>query len=177
MQYYFRLTLMLFLAGCASVPLGTMLKFSSFDKKDFIALEPHAIKAKLIVDEPVKIDIEKVDLTLDAETQQQRRSYNFPLSLIEQVTVPANAGWLYSNAAKTEYTFKLSTESTLNFKDLQGTLTTHEGWKFSFSINSGFEQVPVEVDAINFSMLLKLRKNENYTAILENATLDIKREE
>ena len=56
-------------SGCASIPLSTMLKFSSYQKSDFVAIKPADIRAKIILDQPIEIDIEKVELGLEVETE------------------------------------------------------------------------------------------------------------
>ncbi len=163
-----------FLSGCASIPLSTMLKFSSFQKGDFVALEPTDIKAKIIIDQPVEIDIDKVDLGLELETDQGSRIYQFPLALIERRSIPAKEGWLAADEAKTEYTFNLSAESVKNFQEVQQLLTKSSGGKFAFSVNSGFESLPTDLRSVNLSILLKLENNEDFVPIFEDATIEIK---
>ena len=164
------------LSGCASIPLSTMLKFSSFEKSDFVALEPADIKAKIILDQPVEIDIEKVQLGLEVGTEQGSRSYKFPLSLLERRAIPAKEGWFDSDEAKTEYTFNLSSESVKNFKEVQQLLTNKSGGKFGFSVSSGFENLPNDVQSVNLSILLKLQNHDDFVPIFDDATIAIKRD-
>ena len=70
-------------SGCASIPLSTMLKFSSYQKSDFVAIKPADIRAKIILDQPIEIDIEKVELGLEVETEQGDRVFKFPLSFFK----------------------------------------------------------------------------------------------
>lgn len=164
-------------SGCASIPLTTMMKFSTFQKSDFVSLEPEDIKARLIIDQPVEIDIEKVNLGLEVESQQVNRVYKFPLSLLETRAIPAKEGWLASDEAKTEYTFELNQESVLNFRDVQQLLKNDKEGKFGFSVDTGFESVPPDLEKINLSILLKLDSTEDFVPIFEDATLDIKRDD
>lgn len=164
------------LGGCASIPLSTMLEFSSFQKSDFVALEPADIKAKIIIDQPVEIDIEKVDLGLELETDQGNRIYKFPLSLIERRSIPAKKGWLSVDEAKTEYTFNLNAESVKNFQDVQQLLTNSGGGKFTFPVNSGFEKLPLDLESVNLSILLKLKDTEDFVPIFEDASIEVGRD-
>ncbi|CAB9494192.1 hypothetical protein [Alteromonas macleodii] len=160
------------LGGCASIPLSTMLEFSSFQKSDFVALEPADIKAKVIIDQPVEIDIEKVDLGLELETDLGNRIYKFPLSLIERRSIPAKEGWLSVDEAKIEYTFNLNAESVKSFQEVQQLLTNSSGGKFAFSVNSGFEKLPPDLESVNLSILLKLKNTEDFVPIFEDATIE-----
>lgn len=163
------------MSGCASIPLSTMMKFSSFQMSDFVALQPEDIKAKIIIDEPVKIDIEKVDLSLELETEQYNKMYKFPLSLIETKDIPAKTGWFGDDEAKTEYTFNLSSESVQNFQEVQQLLSTHSTGTFGLSVNSGFESLPSDLESVNLSILLKLASDDDFTPIFEDATIKIHR--
>ena len=176
MKYIFPLFVIIFLSSCASIPLSTMLKFSTYQMSDFVALQPEVIKAKLVVDEPVRVDIEKVDLTLEIEVQQQSRIYKFPLLLIEQHSIPAQESWLSADDAKTEYTFKLSAESVANFREVQRSLMNSQGGKFNLSVNSGFATLPAEVQFIKLSIFLKLKQDEDYIAIFEDVSIEVKRD-
>lgn len=163
-------------SGCASIPLGTMLKFSSFQKSDFVALEPADIKAKIIIEQPVEIDIDKVDLGLELETEQGNRIYKFPLSLIERRPIPAKEGWFSVDGAKTEYTFNLNAESVNNFQEVQQLLTNSSGGTFAFSVNSGFENLRPDLESVNLSIFLKLKSTEDFVPIFEDATIEFKRD-
>ena len=101
-------------SGCASIPLSTMLKFSSYQKSDFVAIKPADIRAKIILDQPIEIDIEKVELGLEVETEQGDRVFKFPLSLLERRAIPAKEGWFAFDEAKNEYILNLSAESVQN---------------------------------------------------------------
>ena len=175
MKHLLTFTLLLLLSGCASIPLSTMMKFSGFGQEDFVALNPNEIKAKLIVDEPVHVDIEKVEMSLEITTPQQTRLFKFPLVLLDEQKIPADSGWLSSSAAKTEYTFNLADESVTNFKEVQQHINTTSDSKFGFSINTGFSELPESVNEVRLSILLQLTEDEEYVPIFEDATIDLKR--
>ncbi|WP_337843331.1 hypothetical protein [Rheinheimera sp.] len=58
----------LVLAGCAAMPLSTLLALSAFEKDDFIAMKPEQIRAKVQLDEPVRADVAKATLSLALQT-------------------------------------------------------------------------------------------------------------
>ena len=163
-------------SGCASIPLSTMLKFSSYQKSDFVAIKPADIRAKIILDQPIEIDIEKVELGLEVETEQGDRVFKFPLSLLERRAIPAKEGWFAFDEAKNEYTLNLSAESVQNFQEVQQLLTNTNGGNFVFSVNSGFDNLPADIQSFNFSILLKLQNDDEFVPIFEDATVEVERD-
>lgn len=171
------LSLTLFLCSCTSIPLGTMLEFRSFGKNDLIELDPEQIRAKLRVDEPVRMDTDEVKLSLQIETAEGVRLFNFPLTLLNENSIEAEDGWFSSSAAKTEYVLELSDEGVENFKATQMMLSSEESLGFNLQVNGGFEELPEDLEEVVLSIFLKLSDDRDYTTMLKNARLEISRED
>ena len=164
------------LSSCASVPLGTMLEFSSFSKKDFVQIQPQHLKAKIQVDEPVRADVESAELALELTTDKGMREFKFPLLLLREERISPVAGFFSTSAAKTEYTLKLSDEAIKNFITTQQIIQHENSGKLSFSVTTGFEKLPSEITEIGLSVFLKLSEEQGFVTLFDDAKIEVKHE-
>ncbi|MEE2002351.1 hypothetical protein QWY20_12885 [Alkalimonas sp. MEB108] len=162
------------LSGCASVPLGTMLEFRSFTKDDFINLQPQNLRARVHIDEPARADIEKAELALELNTEKGLRIFNFPLELIDELKIEPVSGLFSRSPGKTEYTLKLSEEAIDNFRATQQIIRNEQSGRLSFSVKTGFEQLPSDITEIRLSIFLKLSEDKGFVTLINNAKLEIK---
>ena len=51
------------LSSCASVPLGTLLKFSTFDEEDFAEINPENLSVRIFMQEPAQLGDGPVSLS------------------------------------------------------------------------------------------------------------------
>lgn len=164
------------LSSCASVPLGTMLEFRSFGKDDFIAIQPKDLRAKIHVDEPVRLDVESAELALELTTEKGMREFKFPLLLLREEKIAPVTGFFLKSAGKTEYTLKLSDEAVKNFIATQQIIQNEKSGKFNFAVTTGFEKLPREITEIGLSVFLKLSEEKRFVALFDDAKLEVKHE-
>lgn len=164
------------LSSCASVPLGTMLEFRSFGKEDFIKIQPQDLRAKIQVDEPVLADVESAELALELTTEKGMREFKFPLLLLSEEKVAPVKGFFSNSAGKTEYSLKLSDEAVKNFIATQQIIQNEKSGKLSFSVKTGFQELPSEITEIGLSVFLKLSEDKGFVTLFDNAKMKIKYE-
>lgn len=162
--------------SCASVPLGTVLEFHSFGKEDFITLQPQDVRAKIHIDEPVRADIERIELALELTTEKGMREFTFPLLLLREEKIAPTAGFFSRSAAKTEYTLKLSDIAVKNFIATQHIIQDQQAGSLNFSVKTGFEPFPSEITEIGLSVFLKLSEEKGFVTLFDNAKIEIKHE-
>ncbi|WP_423186690.1 hypothetical protein ACO1PK_00275 [Alishewanella sp. d11] len=171
----FSLIIIIFLlSSCASVPLGTMLEFRSFGKDDFVNINPQVLRAKIQVDEPVLIDVESTELALELTTAKGMRKFKFPLILLRQEKIAPVAGFFSKSAGKTEYTLKLSDEAVKNFSATQQIIQDEKSGKLNFSVKTGYQKFPSEINEIGLSVFLKLSEEKGFVTLFDNAKLEVK---
>ena len=166
--------IVIFMSGCACVPLGTMLEFRSFTKDDFINIQPQDLRAKIHIDEPVRADIGKAELALELNTEKGLRIFNFPLELIDELKIEPVSGIFSRSAGKTEYKLKLSDKAIENFKATQQIIRNEQSGRLSFSVKTGFEQLPSDITEIRLSIFLKLSEDKGFVTLFDNAKLEVK---
>ena len=157
----------LFLFGCSSIPISTMLKYRNFDEQSFTALDPSQIRSKITVSEPFTLKVEKIKLSLSLENEKGLRDFKFPLALEKRDNIAAQSGFFLSEPAKTEYTFKLSELAVNNFKETQNLLSQEAQGKASFSIGVGFNEEPQKAQSVYFSIALQLEEKDGYFTLIE----------
>ena len=171
--YPYIFILVLSLSGCASIPLGTMVKFSSFDEQQLLVMQPRDIRARIQIEEPAKLNVETAELTLTLQTEQGELFYEYPLTLIAKTRIAPVEGFFTSRPGQTEYTLKLSDLARENFKAAQQELARQQPKGFSFSVSANFDDFPEDRTEITFSIALQLDPTEGYFNLFEDATMEI----
>ncbi|MDV6315322.1 hypothetical protein [Idiomarina sp. HP20-50] len=167
------ITLSVFICSCASIPLSTMLEFSSFNKGDFLSIDPEEIRAKIQVNDPTKVNTDTVRMTLELDTSKGTVLKKFPLVLLANNNIPPDDGLFFSSPGKSEYILELSDKAVENFKSTQLIMSNKESGKFTFAVNSGLQQVPDSAKKVVLSIYLKLSAERGYVALFEDAELEI----
>lgn len=176
-QAFLVINFVLVLGGCASVPLGTMLKFSTMDESDFAAVNPAEIRAKIHVDEPVTVDITSTQMTIEIDNALGVVTHKFPLELVSTEHIVAEQGFFSDKSARTEYVLKFSDKAIESFNQVQDSVINGPQGQMSFSVNTSFGALPPEVERITFSIFLMLSEQDDYVTLFEDAELDITHEQ
>lgn len=164
------------MSSCASIPLTTMLEFSSFGKEDLIGIQPQDLRAKIQVDQPVRADVNSAELSLELTTEKGSRAFEFPLHLLNEIDIEPVKGIFSTTAGKTEYTFKLSDEAIKNFVTTQQIIRDEKSGSFNFSVKTNFEELPSEISEIVLSVFLKLSEEKGFVILFKDAKVEIKQE-
>ncbi|MDV2079164.1 hypothetical protein [Marinobacter xestospongiae] len=165
--------LSILISSCSSVPLGTLAKLGTFDQQDFLALAPTEISARIQLEEPAKLMVDRTDLALKIDTNKGATTYQFPLDLLSETVIPSRESLFSPTPGQTEYTFKLADNAVSNFQHLQDTLAHQAPERFDFTVNADVEDLPDSVSTVTLTVLLKLSDRETYFPLLEDAEVDI----
>ncbi|MCG7562470.1 hypothetical protein [Pseudoalteromonas sp. McH1-42] len=174
MKKLFFVFVALFLFGCSSIPLSTMLKYRNFDEQSFAALNPSQIRSKIWLSEPFTLNMEKINLSLSLVNERGHSNFTFPLILVKRDKIAAQEGFFSSEPAKTEYTFRLSELAVNNFQKTQNLLSQKVHQKLSFSIGAGFNEEPEDGETVYISISLQLEDNEGYFTLINEAEVDFR---
>ena len=172
----FLFSLTLFLTSCASIPLSTMLEFRNFGKDDFINIQPQELATNIQIDDPARAKIDTAQLSLDLQTAQGTRAFQFPLILSEEIRIEAVSGFFSNTPAKTEYRMRLSAEAIQNFKKTQQIFRDEQLEGFNFAVSTSVDELPADVTAIHISIFLKLSQEQGFVTLFDNVKLEVKRE-
>lgn len=169
------LSFILILSGCASVPFSTMLKLGAMDETDFASIHSIDIRAKIVVEVPVKVDVDKTQISIEVENTQGTIQHKFPLALISTAQIPAEDGFFSDTPARTEYILKFSETAIESFERIQASLLTEQKGQMSLSVGASFDDLPDSVEIIVFSIFLKLSETEAYITLFDEAEIELQR--
>ena len=172
MRKIFLVFIVLFLSGCSSIPISTMLKYRNFDEQRFLTLDPLQIRSKIRLSEPFTLKMEQINLSLSLENEKGVRNFTFPLVLEKRDRIAAQEGFFSSEPAKTEYTFKLSERAVNNFRETQSLLSQEIRGKASFSIGAGFNEEPQKGQTVYISIALQFEEKDGYFTLIEDTEVD-----
>jgi hypothetical protein len=164
------------LSSCVSVPLATMLEFSSFGKDDFITIQPQDIRVRIQVDEPVLANVESAKLALELTNEKGIREFKFPLLLLREEKIAPVAGFFSTSAGKTEYALKLSDEAIQGFMATQQIIHDEQLSSIYFSVRTSLKPLPIEITEVRISIFLKLSEEKGFVTLFDDAKLEIKHE-
>ncbi|RUO29057.1 hypothetical protein [Aliidiomarina sanyensis] len=174
MKRFIAAVLAVFMSGCASIPLGTMLEFRSFGKEELLAIQPEVVRVRLELEEPVRADIEGSELTMRLNYDQGSRTFHFPLVVLNETSIAPTRGLFSKSAGKTQYKLKLSDEGIENFIATQTSIAEDNPTSFNFSFSSEFEEPPSEVSEVTLSVFLKLMEEQGFVTLINNARIAVR---
>ena len=170
MSKVFLTAAMLFLCGCSTVPLSTMLKLGLMDRDDLANIKPEEIRAKVHIDNPMKIVPGVTKLTLELDADQGIFLYKFDLKLLHTNTIEPQIGWFSESVGKTEYVFSMNGSAIESFRATQSAAATKSLNGFALSLKYALDNYIDESD-MTLSVYLKLAENQDYFLLFDEAEL------
>lgn len=167
---------MIFLCGCSSVPLSTMVKFGLMGIDDLADIKPEEIRAKVHIDNPIKIVPDKTKITLELDTDQEIFLYKFDLKLLHTNIIEPQIGWFSESLGKTEYIYSLNDTAIENFRATQSAAATKSLNGFSLSVKWRLDNYNDESD-MTVSVYLKLAENQDYFVMFDRLALEFTNED
>ncbi len=161
------------LAGCGSVPLGTMWRMKDFSIQDVAAIDPNELRARIISPDFVpKQEGSRLDIGfLDNDSND---IYAFPLEIIDRKE--ETRGMFRKRVVRTT-TFKLTPEAVDAFVRFKEVIRADERKhrKVHLNVSSAFEPIEMkeEPKVLEISILLKFKAEEDYLTLINKARIDL----
>ena len=164
---------MLFLCGCSTMPLSTMIKLGLMDIDDLANIKPEEIRAKVHIDNSMKIVPGVTKLTLELDADQGIFLYKFDLKLLRTNTIEPQIGWFSESVGKTEYIFSMNDTAIDSFRATQSAAVTKSLNGFTLSVKTRISNIDNYDDDIIFSVYLKIAENQDYFLLFDRAALEV----
>lgn len=161
------------LAGCSSIPLSTMIKFSGYEKSDFFRINPSELRIKATINSSADIDLFVATKLSAAVTDEKGKvEYHFQLEKIKVETIPAINGMFTNTPAFDVYYLKLTEQAAADFTKLkeQATSGTKKQGSFNVGVNSR-KPINFENEDILFSVSLQFSSQEDYFTLIDQYQL------
>lgn len=170
------LVIIVVLSGCSSIPMGTLLKLSSFDEAYVSTLDPKKIRAKITVNAFLDVNVENTQLGLSIENSNGEMELNFPLQVITITQNKAVSGLFSQQVASQTYLLKLSEKAISEFKTLQAQLTPPQQSQFGFTVSAKLKKhknlTPIQQEQQLFmSIDLQLNEKEGFFTLFDQIEL------
>lgn len=161
------------LQACTAVPVSTMLRFAGFGAEDFARLDPAQLRVRISVPEGFEVDASKARLTLKVDRPDgSSRAIAMGLELVERGRLPRSTGLFSADRSLPTQTLRLTPESVAQLGSIRQDLIKRErGGGATFGVQFGFLKRPPDARSAQFWVDLKLKADQDWIALFENATL------
>ena len=167
------LTLLLLLAGCASMPLSSMVQLAAMGREGLERVDPAQVRVRLSVSQGFEIDVGRARLRLSVTAPNgASRDVDLSLELIERSRLERSNGLLRRATLQPTYLLRLTPQSAAELAALRQSLATRErGTQRSFSVSAPFSSRPVRATSVTLWADLKLSADGAWIALLDAAEL------
>jgi len=163
------LVFMLLITACSSVPLSTIMHFSSSKPDDFFQVDPRGITVKVTINSEANFDaVMSVNLSALIKDEAGQRKFSFPLEQISKQQLPAKNGFFSSQPAVDVFTLKLSAQAIKSLQAIQVERKSANNKSIGLSAGVNFSQ---GMNVINedtvLSIELKLTGKDDFIMLID----------
>lgn len=166
------LTAILCVAGCASIPLSTMMSMSSMSPRSLAQVDPAQVRVRLSVPKGFEVDVPASHLTFSLENPSVARSSQLDLRALSVAKDVRPGGFLAPDLPVTTYLLTLTPEGQAELRSLQQVLLGMEHGTFQFGFKTDFAKRPPGARQIVFWVDLKLSDSEPFMPLLDRAEVE-----
>ena len=163
------------LAGCASVPLSTMVRMSTFDPQDFVALDPEVLRVRVTLPRDFALDAGSSWLGVELNSPAGVHSGEFKLAQEASQPSLVSAGLFAGETPATAYTLKLADASRAEFRRLQAFVAQGKPEDVTIRVVPILSSYPPDVPSTRVWIDLRLTQAQGYFTLLDGATLPLDR--
>ncbi|WP_417762738.1 hypothetical protein [Shewanella sp.] len=161
---YMLLMLTLLVSGCASVSDKDSSHVVTFDEQDFVGISPNSIRARLVVDDFVKL--RTITLGAEIESAEGKVRKEFPLALVGMDMMQAERSWIFVTQSRNRYDFQLTEAGQQQFAEFQKWLASQACSQYRYAFDVSF------ADDINrsfsYSLKLQLSPSKGFITMVDN---------
>lgn len=157
------------LAGCSSIPLSTMMKFSGYEKTDFFQINANELRIKATINSSSDIDlVVATKLSASITDEKSKVEFHFQLEKTKLETIPAVTGIFSDTPAFDIYYLKLTEQAVEDFNRMKEQATSGTKKQGSFSAGLDWRKpINFEDEEIVFSVSLQLSPHEDYFTLID----------
>lgn len=172
MRLFWSLCLLVLLAGCASMPLSTVMRLSHLDEKTLLQLDPAQVRVRVAIPEGFALDVEQTKLTfVVANAGKDRQERSFGMKLLSTQAAQRNGGLFEGKVPVRSYEMMLNAEGIAQMRELQQLMQRQTFKDFSFSVNTPLAKVPPNARSIRFWTDLRFSQADSYMTLLDGAEI------
>jgi hypothetical protein len=171
-RVFFVLTLLGFTA-CSAVPVATMLRMSSFDERDFVALDADVLRVRVSLPLGIQLNAAKSVLVVEAVSGDRNARHTFVLEEEERFARSVSTGIWRRQAAVTTYVCRLTPVSKEHFRKLQVFAKSGRTDQIDINVHVTVASVPRNVHSIPVWVDLLADEKQGFFPLVEAGDLPI----
>ncbi|WP_140909519.1 hypothetical protein [Cognatiluteimonas lumbrici] len=169
--------LALLLAGCASIPLSTALRFANWDARDLARVDPAQVRVRVSVDEGIGIDVDGTRLGMSLiDDAGVVHAAELPLTLLASRSGTRPGGWFRSDIPVDTVVLALTPDGADKLVGMRQLVLSGQPREFSLKVWAKLAEVPPETRAVRFWADVRLGEDEPYVTVIDGAELEMVRE-
>ena len=163
------------LHACASVPLSTMARMSTFDEQKFAAVRAEEVGVRIRVPKGFELDVAKSGLAITLASKAGVHESRFDLEQVGLRDVEVDAGWLSGAEPGVEYELRLRGPSQDRFRELQAFVAKARADDILIRVMPKLASSPADATAVTVWIDLRLSEAEGYFALVDGAAIELSR--
>lgn len=162
----------LVLSSCASIPLTTALRLSSFSEQQFAGLRPEEVGIKIRLPQGFELDVSKSRLAIEVASNAGVHNAAFDLEQTGMRTVRLPGG-LFSSQPGVEYELRLPVASRNRFHELQAFVVKAKVEDIGVRVMPKLAARPEGARSVEVWIDLRLKQAEGYLPLVDAATISL----
>lgn len=167
------LFLTLALCSCVSVPLATIVKLSTFDEQDFVALNPDVVRVRITLPQGFDLDAPRSWLGVNITSPAGVHDGEFKLEQESTQATHVSTGMFSADAPATAYTLRLAAPSKKEFKDLQAFVAKAHLDQITIRVVPRLASIPKDADSGDVWIELLLTESQGFFTLLDGAEMPL----
>lgn len=160
--------------SCASIPVSTMMRMSSFDEARLASLDPAAIRVRVATPEGIAVDTDAIELGAVLGIDGKQTQEDFGLTELVRASGSRSIGFFSGDVPVVEHEFALTAESVQRFASLQREILSAPAGSFEFKVNAPLSEMPPGTKSIRFWIDLKLESDSPYMVLFDGAEVPMR---
>lgn len=167
--------LVLSLQGCASVPLSTMVRMSSFSERDFSGLSADEVGVKIRIPRGFGLDVANSWLGIEVASKAGIHDARFELVQVKSQVIALPGGFFSGPTPGMEYELRLSNASAGAFRDLQEFVSRGKAEDINIRVVPKLSSSPEAATSIAVWIDLRLSEREGYFPLVDGTSIPLER--
>jgi hypothetical protein len=167
--------LCLCLGGCASVPLSTMVRMSTFDERDFARLDPAVLRVRITLPEGFGLNVTKswLGVQLKAPAGVHHAAFELDQERKQGTEIP---GGVFADAQfGTAYVLRLTKPSRTQFRQLQGFVSRGRADEIVIQVVPRLSATPKNADTVKVWIDLLLSDADGFFTLVDGASIPLEK--
>jgi len=165
--------LFLTLQGCASVPLSTMVRMSSFSERDFSGLSADEVGVKIRIPSGFTLDVASSWLGIEVASKAGVHNARFELDQVKLQAVELPGGFFSGSRPGKEYELRLSSSSAAAFRGLQEFVSRGKAEDINIRVVPKLSSSPEEATSVAVWIDLRLSEREGYFPLVDGTSIPL----